>query len=105
MSWSQRVDPTGKSALFSPTVAAAPDRIAPGPHNEGKSALFSTPPRRPGTVLIECSSCKVRSRATLADLGFRLVTGSAWVPFQRHQHWLMCPSCRTRRWCRIGWTE
>ena len=105
MSFGQRVDPTGKAALFSTGVAAAPDRIAPGVQNEGRTALFSTPPRRSGTVLIECSSCRVRTRATLADLGLRLVSGSAWLPFQRHQHWLRCPACGTRRWCRIGWTD
>ena len=99
------VDPTGKQALFDPTVATASDRIAPGPRNEGRAALFSTPPRTSGTVLIECSSCNIRWRASLLDVGMRLASGSAWVPFRHHSHWMLCPNCGGRRWCHIGWTD
>ena len=99
------LDPTGKRALFEAPVAAAPDRISIGVRNEGRTALFSTGPRRPGTVVIECDGCKSRTRASLADLGLRLAGGSAWFPVRRHSHWMRCPSCGQRRWCRIGWTE
>ena len=99
------MDPTGKAALFDHNVAAAPDQISSGPHNQGKAALFSMPPRRPGTVVIECSGCKARTRASLVDLGLRLATGSAWLPIQRHSHWMRCPSCSQRHWCRVGWTD
>lgn len=98
------VDPTGKAALFSADVAAAPDRVSSGPRNDGKAALFSSPPRRPGTVVIECSGCSARTRTSLAELAVRLVLGSMWMPLRRHGHWLRCPSCGTRQWCRIGWT-
>jgi hypothetical protein len=93
-------DPTGKRALFSQAVTAAPVGRA-----NGKAALFSTPPRRPGTVVIECAHCGVRSRETLLGLGFRLATGSLWMPLRSKPHWLRCPSCGRRSWCRIGWTE
>ena len=99
------VDPTGKAALFVNSVAAAPDRISSGRANEGKAALFSMTPRRPGTVVIECSSCRARSRVSLADLALRLASGSAWLPIPRHQHWMRCPGCDRRQWCRVGWTE
>ena len=99
------IDPTGKAALFGSGVAAAPDQISSGRPNEGKAALFSMSPRRPGTVVIECSGCKARTRVTLVDLGLRLASGSAWLPIQRHQHWLRCPMCARRRWCRVGWTD
>jgi hypothetical protein len=99
------LDPLGKRALFDPQVAAAPDRISPGARNEGRTALFSAAPRRPGTVIIECSSCKSRTRASVIDLGVRLASLSAWLPLRRHAHWLRCPSCNRWQWCRIGWTE
>ena len=55
--------------------------------------------------LVECSHCHARTRVSYADLGVRLATISLWMPFQRHQHWMRCPACGRRRWCRIGWTE
>jgi len=91
--------------LFGSDAAAAPDRITRGAHNEGRTALYSAAPRRAGTVVIECSTCKVRSRVSWLDLGRRLVSGSAWVPLRYHQHWLLCPACGGRRWCRLGWKE
>jgi hypothetical protein len=91
-------DPTGKQALFSSPLAAAPDR-------EGKDALFSMSPWRPGTVVVECSVCKVRRRASLLEVGMRLVMGSLWFPWGKHPHWMSCASCGRRQWCRIGWTE
>ena len=99
------VDPTGKAALFGSQVAAAPDQITGGPHPYGKEALFSSPGRRAGTVVVECSRCGARTRVSYVDLGLRLALGSVWIPLQRHQHWMRCPSCERRRWCRIGWNE
>jgi hypothetical protein len=99
------LDPTGKQALFHATVAAAPDQFATKARNEGRAALFSGSRRRPGTVVIECSDCRVRSRTSLVDVGFRLASISAFVPFRRHPHWLRCPACGAWRWCRIGWTD
>ena len=100
-----RLDPTGKRALFEAPVSAAPDRVSVGAANQGRAALFSTAPRRPGTVVVECSGCKARTRVAAVDLGVLLVSGSAFVPFRSHPHWMRCPSCRSRRWCRIGWTD
>ncbi len=101
----RRVDPSGKQALFSSSVRAAPDQIAPGNQKSGKTALYSTGPRQAGTVIIECSSCGTRSRSSLLDLGIRLVSISAWLPVRKHSHWMRCPGCDTHTWCRIGWTE
>jgi len=99
------VDPTGKRALFESAPPAPPAGRQRSDGVDGKAALFSTPPRRPGTVVIECEHCRVRSRESLARLGARLASGSAWVPFRSWPHWLQCPSCGRRGWCRIGWTE
>ena len=102
---SKRIDPTGKRALFEAPVAAAPDQLRAEEPREGRAALFSMGPRRPGTVVIECSRCRTRTRASLLDLGLRLASISAFVPFRRHPHWLLCPHCGRREWCRVGWTE
>jgi hypothetical protein len=98
------MDPTGKRALFEAPVSAAGDRMSVGAQNEGKTALFSTAPKRAGTVLVECGGCKARTRMSVVDLGLSLV-GSVWLPLRRKSHWMRCPSCQRREWCHIGWTD
>lgn len=95
-----RNDPTGKRALFT-GAASGPAR----PERDGKAALFSSGPARPGTVLVECSNCRARSRVTLYDLTIQFLPFSLWYPLRRHAHWIRCPACDQRQWCRIGWLE
>jgi len=99
------LDPDGKLALFEKPVEAPADHLRSGPPRDGKDALFSTGPRQTGTALVDCGSCGVRSRVGLADIGLRLLTFSAWVPGRQHAHWINCPACRRRTWCRIRWNE
>jgi hypothetical protein len=99
------LDPTGKRALFEAPAALADDRVSAGANADGRTALFSLAPRRAGTVVVECSGCRARSRASIVDVGVRMVAGSAWLPLRRYSHWLRCPSCETRQWCRIAWTS
>lgn len=101
----RRRDPAGKAALFTAPVTAPPDHLAPGEPRQGKQALFSTGPRRPGTVVVTCSGCSARTRCSLLDVGLRLLTGSAWLPTRPYDHWMRCPACHAYRWCRIGWTD
>lgn len=101
----RRIDPLGKQALFDAPVQAPPDQLAPGPPAVGRHALFSSGPRQAGTVVVECSSCEVRTRTTLVSLGLQLLPFTAWLPARRHPHLMRCPACRRRTWCRIGWTE
>ena len=104
-------DPTGKRALFEAAGGVNQFGQSPGPavngRATGKTALFSTPARQPGTVVVECSSCRSRSRVSVTDVVRRMLTGSAWLPLLRpaYPHWLRCPGCSQRRWCRIGWGE
>ena len=103
---SKALDPSGKRALFEAPVSA--DRralLAPGRGPEGKAALFSAGPARPGTALVECGACGERTRGSLLDLAGRLARISAWLPARRHPHWMACPACQRRAWCRIGWNE
>ncbi len=99
------LDPKGKRALFEAPVEAPADHLRPGPARSGRDALFSTGPRQRGTAVVECDGCGARSRVSLADLGLRLVSFSVWIPGRRHAHWLSCPACGHRTWCRIGWDE
>ena len=99
------LDPQGKRALFETPVAAAPDSLHGGEERHGREALFSAGPRRIGTVVVDCSSCEERTRTTLADLGLRLLTLSAWLPGRSHSHWMRCPACEQRTWCAIGWND
>ena len=66
-------------------VAAAPDQLANGPHPYGKDALYSSPRRRPGTVVIECSHCHARTACRTPISG--------------------CASPRCRRGCRSSATS
>lgn len=99
------LDPQGRRALFETPVSAARDTIRSGRSSDGKDALFSTGPRRAGTVVVTCSHCEARTRINLTDLGLRWLTGSAWLPGRHHSHWMKCPSCGRRAWCRVGWQD
>jgi hypothetical protein len=101
----KRIDPTGKRALFEAPVAAAPDQLRAEEPREGKAALFSTGPHRTGTVVVECSACRTRTRTSIVDVGVRLVSLSMFVPFRRYPHRLRCPACARWQWCRVGWNE
>jgi hypothetical protein len=98
-------DPTGRHALFSAPPTAAPDQLAPGERKDGRHAFYSTGPRRPGTVVIVCSGCRMRTRVTVANLVVRLAPFTVWIPGRRHGHLLRCPGCDERRWCQIAWFD
>lgn len=98
-------DPQGRRALFETPVSAAGDTIRSGHTPDGKDSLYSTGPRQSGTVVVSCSGCHARTRVNLTELGLRWLTGTFWVPGRRDGHWMRCPSCDSRTWCRIGWNE
>jgi hypothetical protein len=92
--------PAGKSALFSaPQPPSEPVR-----RGEGRQALFSAPPRRRGTVIVECDRCEARTPVPLVELGVRLLP-SLWVPGKSFSRLMRCPSCTHRTWCRIHWRD
>jgi hypothetical protein len=97
------LDPQGRRALFETPVSAARDTLRSGAPAEGRDALFSSGPRRAGTVVVTCSDCKARSRINLSELGLRWLGGTVWIPGRRNGHWMRCPSCGHRTWCSIGW--
>jgi hypothetical protein len=92
-------DRNGREALFGPV---APPMDHQPPAGEGRQALFSAAPRRPGTVLVECSRCEARSPIPLASLGFRLVP-SLWIPGRSFSRLMRCPACENPAWCKVHW--
>lgn len=103
-----RRDPTGKRALFEtpPTPHDEPvdnDPLVGGEHPDGKAALYSAGPHRPGSVVLECSRCGVRTRMSAIEAGVRIIMISAWIPGKRHSRWMLCPECEKRTWCKVRW--
>ncbi|HHC08680.1 MAG TPA: hypothetical protein ENK55_08175 [Actinobacteria bacterium] len=101
-------DPLGKRALFETPPVRPEDPLDEDPlvdrrPREGKEALFSAGPHEPGTAVVECGSCGVRSRIPLVEAVVRVLAISLWIPGRRHNRWIPCPACHRRTWCRIRW--
>ncbi len=100
-------DPLGKKALFGAPSAADThvddDPLVGGRPVEGRAAMYSTGPHRPGSVVLECSRCLTRTRMSVVEAGVRITFGSVWVPGKRHSRWILCPECGRRSWSRIHW--
>ena len=86
----------GRNALF----GAVP--VAGRSGARGKEALFSAPPRRSGTVVIECDRCEAQTPVPVVELLPRLVP-SVWIPGRSFSRFLRCPSCGSWAWCRVRW--
>jgi len=104
-----RGDPLGKQALF----WAGNERSGrPEPRPEqldgawtGRRAVFSPPPpRRPGTLRVDCSRCGAETRITYTDFLRRHFPFWLWIPGRRFSRLLVCPSCRHRAWVSVAWT-
>ena len=93
-------DVDGKHALFGPAHTSSGHRAAA----EGRRALFSAPPRRRGTVVVECGRCQARTPVPLLELGTRLLP-SVWLPLpgRAFSRLLRCPACDDVSWCRVHW--
>jgi hypothetical protein len=103
-----RSDREGKRALFETPPIEIDDTLRDDPlverHDiEGHEALYSAGHREPGTAVITCSFCKVRSRITLIETVVRIMSISLWFPMRPYSRWMQCPSCQQRRWCRVEW--
>lgn len=108
----KRTDPSGKRALFeSPPIEIA-DPIKDDPlvgreTDDSHEVLYSAGHHEPGTVVISCSRCEVRSRVSVIESLVRIAAISVWVPVpvRAYNRWLQCPACQTRSWCRIEWSS
>ena len=85
-------------------VGHRPERPARDPM--GKAALFSDT-RRPGTVVVECSSCGASTRVSYVDFALSTLPFSLWlppVPSIRFNRRMTCPACSEWTWVRAHWT-
>ncbi|GMR02990.1 MAG: hypothetical protein BMS9Abin20_1349 [Acidimicrobiia bacterium] len=103
-----RKDPNGKRALFEVPPIEIDDTLRGDPlvdrhDTDGHDALYSAGHREPGTTVITCSSCEVRSRTTVIETVVRILSISLWDPRRDHSRWMQCPSCQTRTWCKVEW--
>jgi hypothetical protein len=103
-----RSDKEGKRALFESPPIEIEDTLRDDPlvHRhpaEGHEALYSVGDRESGTAVVTCSVCDVRSRITLVETVVRIFAISLWVPGREFSHWMPCPSCQQRTWCRVDW--
>jgi hypothetical protein len=115
----RRRDPLGKAALFSGSGApndadsVVVHDLAPGAdaallhEGRGASHLFSHTEAKPGTVVLECSTCAQSTRVSYAEFAALHFPVWAWVPSPRrsHRHWLRCPACGRFTWLRAAWFE
>jgi hypothetical protein len=89
-------------------VGRRPARPARDPM--GKAALFSdtrfSDTRRPGTVVIECSSCGASTRVSYVDFALGALPFSVWLPplpSLRYNRRMTCPACSRWTWVRAHW--
>ena len=105
---SDRQDRQGKRALFETPPIHVDDTLDDDPfaerhHGDGQEAVYSAGPREPGTAVLTCSGCGVRSRISVVETVVRIFAISMWVPGRTHSRWMQCPACQQRRWCRVEW--
>jgi hypothetical protein len=98
-------DPQGKRALFTVAEGAVAHAPFSSAGTEGKDALYSTATRRPGTLVVECSSCHGRSRVSYVDFTMRQLPFTIWTPWRRHSRLMRCPACDKRTWLAAHWLE
>lgn len=104
----KRKDASGKRALFESPPIEIDDPLTDDPlvdHHapESHEALYSVGDHEAGTVVVTCSRCDVRTRIPIVESVIRILAISVWVPGRTYNHWMQCPSCQTRSWCRISW--
>ncbi|HZR12819.1 MAG TPA: hypothetical protein VFC33_06165 [Acidimicrobiia bacterium] len=100
-------DARGKRALFSAS-ADAPGTTRPTRpvgDDAGKDALYSSATRRPGTLVVECSSCGGRSRVSYVEFTMRQLPVTLWFPWRRHSRLMTCPACGRRTWLAAHWLQ
>lgn len=104
-----RSDRQGKRALFEAPPIEIDDTLDDDPlvgrHDvDGIDGLYSAGHREPGTAVLTCSVCKVRSRISLVEMVVRILSISLWFPTRTYSRWMQCPSCMQRTWCKVEWT-
>lgn len=113
-------DPSGKRAIFStspeePTTATTSDPAAEPPGGQPGQpdqppqrarAVHQDPPR-PGTLVVECSSCEQKARVSYFDFALLNLPLGFFVPIpgRRFKHRMTCPVCSRWTWVEARWLE
>ena len=58
-----------------------------------------------GTLVVECGSCRARSRLGYLDLARRSLPFALWTPWRRHSRLARCPACEQRTWLAARWFD
>lgn len=58
-----------------------------------------------GTLIVECSSCRVRSQVDLVEFVVLHLPVWLWRPGRGYTRFMMCPACRRRTWVSASWTS
>jgi len=101
-------NPAGKRAIFS---ASSEEPLSPDPPGTPVEALpersESHDAPRAGTVVVECSSCKERTRVTYFDFALLNLPFALFVPIpgRRFKHRMSCPACGSWTWVEAHWLE
>jgi hypothetical protein len=91
----------GRRALFESAETDGLLDVAP---MDEQKPLFSAPPRRSGTVVVECSQCEARTPMPASDVTVPVslsLLSPVWM-FATYPHRLHCPACDRHTWCRLG---
>lgn len=104
-----RSDREGKRALFEAPPIEVEDTLKDDPivdrhDTDGHDAFYSAGHREPGTAVLTCSTCEVKSRISIVETVVRILSISLWFPGREYSRWMQCPSCQQRTWCRVEWT-
>ncbi|GMQ93545.1 MAG: hypothetical protein BMS9Abin12_1024 [Acidimicrobiia bacterium] len=104
-----RKDSKGKRSLFETPPIEIEDSLKDDPLVErhdiyGHEAMYSAGHHERGTGVVDCSSCKVKTRISHVELAVRILALSLWVPGRSYSRHMQCPSCQTRAWCNVKWT-
>src|SRR5438309_11804687 len=96
-------DPLAKRALFS--VSDSPRENGPAIATITKESLFtaSEGARRFGTVVVDCSACRARTRLGWSEFAWRHLPLWLWVPWLRYSQYMSCPACERRTWLGVAW--
>jgi hypothetical protein len=104
-------DPLGKRALFSVSDSPRENGPATGevhlppPTRITKESLFTASggARRFGTVVVDCSACRARTRLGWSEFAWRHLPLWLWVPWLRYSQYMSCPACERRTWLGVAW--
>ncbi len=58
-----------------------------------------------GSLVLQCSSCRVRSHVDLLEFLVLHLPLWMWRPGRGYTQFMTCPACRRRTWLSASWTS